>query len=98
MVFLLWAFFKVLGVFFDVAAFLIFLPFILIGVGLFSLLAVFFAVPLGLMAGVAGLVLAPFALLAPFLPFLLIGAGIYLLVKNQRRAAPPVARRRNPAD
>ncbi|KAA0227816.1 hypothetical protein KJ068_04080 [bacterium] len=40
------------------------------------------AIPLGLIAGILGLIVLPVALLSAALPLLLLGAGIYLLMRQ----------------
>lgn len=40
------------------------------------------AIPLGLLAGIVGLMMIPFALMSVGLPLLLIVAGLYLLLRQ----------------
>ena len=75
-------FFKILGLLFHTGMFLILLPFKILAVLFSALLVVFILVPLGIVGAIAGVFLAPFALLVIFLPVLLIIWGIYLLVRN----------------
>lgn len=86
---LAWAIFKAFGFFFDLAAFVILLPIKLLALAIATLLVVFVLIPIGLVAGIASIVVAPLALLLPVLPFLLIGLGIYLLVRHRQTNVPP---------
>ncbi len=79
-----WLFIKLLAFFLNTAAFMLVLPLKLLAVGLASLLVIFVFVPLGFVAAIAGVVLAPLAILAPLFPFLLIGIGIYLLARHSQ--------------
>ncbi len=77
-----WIALKILAVIFNVTIFAIALPFQIIGIFLVCLFFFLFAIPLGIFAGLAGLLIAPFWVFVQFLPILLIIFGIYLLVKN----------------
>lgn len=73
---------KVLVLIFKIGFWALTLPLqIALGLGA-AILAVVLIVPLALVAGLFGLVLAPFALLIPLLPFLLIAGGLYLLLRS----------------
>jgi hypothetical protein len=73
---------KVLVLIFKIGFWALTLPLqILLGL-VVAILAVVLIVPLALVAGLFGLVLAPFALLLPLLPFLLIAGGLYLLLRS----------------
>ena len=78
----LWIALKIVAVIFNVTIFAIALPFKILGIFLACLFFCLFAIPLGIFAGLAGLLIAPFIILIQFLPILLIIFGIYLLVKN----------------
>ncbi|RMD94976.1 MAG: hypothetical protein D6814_13905 [Calditrichaeota bacterium] len=80
---LAWAFFKIFAIFFNLAAFALIWPIKLFALALAGFLVIFLLIPLGFVAGIAGLVLAPLAILIPLLPFLLIGAGIFLVLKHR---------------
>ncbi|MCK5148843.1 hypothetical protein KAR48_18965 [bacterium] len=70
--------FKLLGIFFKAAFFLISIPLqilaaVIVAVVLFTLLPI---------AGLLALILIPLGLLAPLLPIILIGIGVYMLAKK----------------
>lgn len=73
---------KILAAILNITIFAIALPFKILGIFLACLFFCIFAIPLGIFAGLAGLLLAPFLILVQFLPVFLIIFGIYLLVKN----------------
>jgi hypothetical protein len=75
-------FFKIFGLLFHTGMFLILLPLKILAVLFSALLVIFILIPLGIVGAIAGVFLAPFALLVVFLPVILIIWGIYLLVKN----------------
>ncbi len=73
---------KMLLLIFKVGFWALTLPLqVLLGV-VAALVAVVLILPLALMAGLFGLVLAPLALLLPLFPILLIAGGLYLLLKS----------------
>ncbi|MCA9730748.1 MAG: hypothetical protein H6696_18540 [Deferribacteres bacterium] len=80
--FFAWIALKIIAVLLNVTIFAIALPFKILGLVFACLFFCIFALPLGLFAGLAGLLITPFIILLQFLPLLLIGFGIYLLVKN----------------
>jgi len=74
--------FKIFGLLFHTGMFLILLPLKILAIVFSALVVVFILIPLGIVGAIAGVLLAPFALLAIFLPVILIIWGIYLLVRN----------------
>lgn len=79
---LAWIVLKLFGVFFHAGVFMIALPFTILGLVIALVLTPLILVPLGLFAGLAGILLMPFAFVLPLLPVLIIAAGIWLLLKN----------------
>lgn len=77
-----WLFLKLLAVFFNVTVFAIALPFKILALFLGLFLGVVLLIPLGLFAGLMGLLIAPFAILLPLLPIVLIALGVVLLIRN----------------
>lgn len=77
-----WLALKMMAFFLDVAIFAIALPFKILAVLLGLFLGVFLLIPLGVLTGVAALLIAPLALAAAALPLILIAVGIYLIIKN----------------
>lgn len=77
--FILWGFFKIFGLIFQAGLAILSIPFLIIGTLVGVLAIVLFVIPVSLFAGLAGLLVAPFALLGPLLPVLLIVGGLYWL-------------------
>ncbi len=77
-----WIFFKLLGVFFHVGITVLSIPFIVIGTILTVILGAFFIIQAGIIAGLAGILVIPLAILSPLLPVLLIVAGIIWLLRR----------------
>ncbi len=77
-----WIVLKLFAVFFHVGILMIAFPFKILGLVFVLLLIPLILVPLGLFAGLAGILLAPLALILPLLPVLIIAIGIWLLLKN----------------
>lgn len=75
-------FLKILGALFHVGIFVLTLPFKLLAF-VFSGLVVFLVlIPLGVVAGLASLVVLPFALLTPLLPIALIGFAVWIFLRD----------------
>lgn len=74
-------FFKIFSLIFHVGMFAIALPFKILSIVL-SVLFMVLLIPLGILGGLAGILLAPLALLVPLIPIALIIWGVVLLVKN----------------
>jgi hypothetical protein len=72
--FFIWLIFKIIGALFYTGAFLITLPIKII----FSLFVILLCIPLGIAAGLIGII----GIVIPLLPFLLIGGIIYLLLRH----------------
>lgn len=69
--------FKILGLLFKAAIFMISIP---LQILLFVILAAFVFAVLGpLFTGLVGLIIIPLGLMAPLLPILLVALGVYLL-------------------
>lgn len=75
-------FLKIFAFFFEVAIFAIALPFKILAFVLATIFGVFLLIPFGIFAGLLGVLLAPFAILAVLLPFVLIAIGLVLIFKN----------------
>ena len=76
-------FLKILGVIFHAGIFVLVLPLKLLAIALSAIVFAVVLVPLGLVAGLAGLVVLPVVLIGPLLPFVLLGGGLYLLFRNR---------------
>lgn len=74
---------KSLGLVFHAGIFMLTLPIKLLALGLAGLLMVFIFIPLGIVAGVASLIVLPAVIVGPFLPLLLLGGGLFLLLRNR---------------
>ena len=74
-----WLFIKV---FVHIGVFVVTLPFKILMFFISALLVLFILIPLGLVAGLAAVLVAPFALIVPVLPLVLIIVGIVLLLKD----------------
>ncbi len=80
-----WVILKIFAMFLHVGIFMITLPLKILGIVIALVLTPIILVPLGLLAGLAGifgLILAPLTMLVPFLPLALIGVGIWFLLKR----------------
>lgn len=75
------AVFKIGGILFKTAFFLISIPLQIVAALVVTILLLAI-VPITLFSGLLGLILLPLGLLAPLLPLLLIGFGIYLLARR----------------
>jgi len=75
-------FLKILGLVFHAGIFMLTLPLKLLAIGLAGLIMFLVLIPMGIVAGVAGLIVLPAVLIGPFLPILLLGGGLYLLLRN----------------
>ncbi|RLD17044.1 hypothetical protein DRI50_00320 [candidate division KSB1 bacterium] len=73
---------KILAVLFHASIFMIALPFKLLGVLVAALVLLLIALPLGLLSGLASIILIPLAFLGRLLPVLLIGSGFWALLRN----------------
>ena len=73
-----------LKIFVNLGIFLITLPIKILAVLFSTLLVVFVLVPLGIVGGIAALIVAPFAILIPILPVALILFGLYLLFRPSK--------------
>lgn len=73
---------KIFSFFLNVTIFAIALPLKILAIVFGGLIFGLVCIPLGLFAGLASLVLAPFLILLPLAPFLLIIFGVYLIAKN----------------
>ncbi len=73
--------FKLLGIFFKAAFFLITIPFQIFGavLGVVLVIAVF---PFAALAGFLTLILAPLFIIGPLIPFFLVAFGFYLIVRH----------------
>ncbi len=76
-------FLKILGFAFNAGIFMLALPIKLLALGLAGLIMVLVLIPMGIVAGVAGLIVLPAVIIGPFLPILLLGGGLYLLLRNR---------------
>lgn len=76
-------FLKVLGLIFHAGIFVLAIPIKLLAVALSALIFAVVFVPLGVVTGLAGLIVLPVVLIGPILPLLLLGGGLYLLLKNR---------------
>ncbi len=74
-------FFKLLGMIFKGAFYVLSIPFIVIGSILAVVLVILF-IPLAVVAGVLTVVFAPLFVLGPLLPLALVLLGIYLVVRK----------------
>jgi len=81
-VFIAFIILKLFAAFFHAGVWLLALPFKLLAVLLSSVIVVFVLVPLGVVAGLVGLLAVPFALLILLAPFLLLAAGLWLLMRR----------------
>lgn len=80
--FIIFLFLKLIALFFDVAIFAIALPFKILAIVFGAIFGVFLLIPLGLFAGLLGLLIAPLAIIGALLPVILIAIGIILVFKN----------------
>lgn len=69
-------------VFVHLGIFVITLPFKILIFFISALLVIFLLIPLGVIAGLAAVLIAPFALMIPVLPLILIIVGLVLLFKD----------------
>ncbi|NOX88987.1 MAG: hypothetical protein GXO77_08175 [Calditrichaeota bacterium] len=79
---LAWIVLKIFGLVFHVGIFMLTLPFKILGIIIAVLLLPLILVPLGILAGLAGILMIPFALIGPLLPVALIGLGIWALLRR----------------
>lgn len=77
-----WLMLKIFGLLFHFTFAVLALPFKLFALAGALVVGTILIVPLALVAGFVGLLLAPVLLIIPLLPFILIGWGIVLLLKN----------------
>ncbi len=77
-----WLVLKLLGVFFHVGIVMLTLPFKLLGLVIALILTPLILIPMGLFAGLVGLVALPFALLGPAIPIILIALGVWAILKR----------------
>ena len=76
-------FLKILGLVLHVGIFMLTWPIKLLALGLSGLIMVLVLIPMGVVAGVASLILLPAVLIGPFIPVLLLVGGLYLLLRNR---------------
>jgi hypothetical protein len=81
----IYLFLKLFAFIFNAGIFLITLPFVIIATLLSVIVVMFVMIPLGIVAALAGLVLAPFAILGPIFPIALILLGTILLLRRMAR-------------
>lgn len=74
---------KLVGVIFHAGIFMIALPFKLLALALSGIVVVLVLIPLGVVAGLIGLIALPLAILGPFLPFILIALGLWALLRRR---------------
>lgn len=77
-----WLLLKLLGLLFHFTFAMLALPFKLFALAGALVIGAILIVPLALVAGLVGLMLAPVLLIIPLLPFILIGWGIVLFLRN----------------
>ena len=73
----------VLGLIFHAGIFMLTLPLKLLALALAGLIMFLVLIPMGVVAGVAGLIVLPVVLIGPLLPLLLLGGGLFLLLRNR---------------
>lgn len=71
----------ILKVLLNIGIFVITLPIKILAFVISTLILVFVLVPIGLVGGLAALIVAPIAILVPLFPLILLGFGIYLLAR-----------------
>jgi len=74
---------KLVGVIFHAGIVMIALPFKLLALALSGFVVVLVLIPLGVVAGLIGLIALPLAILGPFLPFILIALGLWALLRRR---------------
>lgn len=77
-----WLALKVFGLLFHFTFAVLALPFKLFALAGAIIVGTLLVVPIALLAGLLGLLLAPLLLIVPLLPFILIAWGVILLLKN----------------
>jgi hypothetical protein len=78
----IYIFLKLFAFVFNAGVFLITLPLIIIATAFSAIVVVFVMIPLGIVGALAGILLAPFAILGPVLPIVLIFLGAILLLRR----------------
>ena len=73
---------KLLALILHTGVFLLTLPFKLLAAVLSVIVVFAVLIPLGVVGAIAGILIAPLALLVILLPFILIGLGIYLIANR----------------
>jgi len=76
-------FLKILGAIFHAGIFVLALPLKLLAVALSAIVFAVVLIPLGVVAGLASLIVLPVVLVGPLLPIILLGGGLYLLLRNR---------------
>jgi hypothetical protein len=75
-------FLKILSFLLNVGIFMLTIPIKILAFILATFAVVFVLVPVGLVSGLAGLILVPLVILIPLLPFALLLIGVILLLKK----------------
>ena len=75
-------FLKILSFLLNVGIFMLTIPIKILDFILATFVVVFVLVPVGLVSGLAGLILVPLVILIPLLPFSLLLIGVILLLKK----------------
>ena len=75
-------FLKILAFVFHVGIFMLALPFKILAISLSAIIVALVLIPLGVIGGLAGLIILPLVIFIPLLPVLLIGVGLWLLLRH----------------